>query len=76
MEYWENVHDSDFHLWVSSLNFNLHVSVCMTVKKLCLFCDFPYAVKLFLEEISNFVKELMDFVFRVELKKIRLNNGS
>jgi hypothetical protein len=47
----------------------------MTVKKLCRFCDFSYAVKLFLEEISNFVKELMEFVFRVELKKIRLNNG-
>jgi len=42
----------------------------MTVKKLCLFCDFSYAVKLFLEEISNFVKELMDFVLREELKKL------
>lgn len=38
------------------MNFNLHVSVCMTVKKLCLLCDFSYAVKLFLEEISNFVE--------------------
>jgi hypothetical protein len=39
IECWENVHDNDFHLWVYSVNFNLHV-LCMTVKKLCLFCDF------------------------------------
>jgi len=28
------------------MNFNLHVSVCMTVKKLCLFCDFFLCCKI------------------------------
>jgi len=51
----------EFIAWILTYMFQC----AWLLKNYAFSATFSYAVNLFLEEISNFVKELMDFVFRV-----------